>query len=292
MSVAVPPALLALRPTARAFPARFFVGAALAALVAALVLRDAPGGALLASGFFLAAGASPVLDDRATATLDPSPTPRWVRRGLRLALVLPVLAGCWLVLLAAVRLLAPPTSSVPVAVATWRWVGMVAVVLIMACAAQALAAPVLDGSAGVAGLLAAVLGDALVQNVWPKVGVFMLAEPTASTTLRLRITALVVVAVVILVVSTRDRARRRPRWWRTRQMQAPAAFDHSNWTCSRRASGRWSLGLAGRTAIARRGLLDDRQLGAGTDGGGDHDVTKRRYGRRRSGVGVVDGARR
>ncbi|MGH9164484.1 MAG: hypothetical protein ACRDZW_03085 [Acidimicrobiales bacterium] len=212
MSVPVPAVLIALRPTARALPVRLPLGAVLASLVAVVVLRDVPAGGLLAGGFFLAAGVAPVLDDRAHATLDPSPTPRWVRQGLRLGLVLPALGACWLLLLGVARLVAPADAGVPVAVATWHWAGMVAVVLAASCVAHPLGVPSLDGSPGVAGLLGVLLGDAIVQRWWPKLGVFDLQDPAVSTRLQVRMTVLVVAAVLVVAMSVRDPATR----WRGR----------------------------------------------------------------------------
>lgn len=207
MSVPVPATLLAVRPTARALPVGFSLSAAATALVAVIVLRNAANGALLASGFFLAAGAAPVLDDRAQATLNPSPTPRWVRRGVRLGLVLPAMTACWLLLLGIAQLIAPAGDGVPVALATWHCVGMVAVVLTVSCLAQVSAVASFDGSAGVAGLLGVLLGDAMVQRWWPKLSLFLLGDPVVSSRLQVGMGALVALAVLSLSITARDPAR-------------------------------------------------------------------------------------
>lgn len=156
---------------------------------------------------FLAIGAAPVFDDRAATTLDSSATPRWVRRGMRLGLVLPTLGCAWLLLLGVSGLLAPAGAEVPVALATWHWVGMVAVVLTISCVASVLATPTFDGGTGVAGLLGALVADAMAQRLWPKLGVFLLAEPAVTARLQLRMAGLVVMAALALTISARDPAR-------------------------------------------------------------------------------------
>jgi len=202
-------AILALRPTAKVLPLRFAATASLVALGAVLVLRKTPGTSLVVAAIFLAAAVAPVLDDRAAAMLDSSTTPLWARRGVRLSLSLPTLGCAWLLLLATAVLLAPAGTEVPVALATWHWVGMIAVVLTASCVAGAVSTPTFDGSVGVAGLLGILLGDASVQRFWPKLGVFLLTEPAASTGLQVRMTGLVIVAILALAVTSRDPAASR-----------------------------------------------------------------------------------
>jgi len=198
--------ILALRPTAKALPLRFAATATLIALGAALLLRNTPDTGLIVASIFLAAAVAPVLDDPAAATLDSSATPLWARRAVRLILSLPTLGCGWLLLLATAALLAPAGTEVPFAVATWHWIGMIAVVLTTSCVTAALTRPSFDGSTSVAGLLAVLLGDICIQRLWPKVGVFLLADPALSTQLQVRMTALVAVAILALAVSSRDPA--------------------------------------------------------------------------------------
>ncbi len=205
--MSAPVAVLALRPTARALPRRFTTAAALAALGSVLVLHRVPNSSLLGAGMFLAIGAAPVFDDRAATTLASSATPRWVQRGIRLGLVLPTLGCAWLLLLAVSGLLAPASAEVHFALATWHWVGMVAVVLTISCLASALDTPTFDGSAGVAGLLSVLVADVMALRLWPKLGVFLLAEPAVTGRLQLRMAGLVVMAALALAISARDPAR-------------------------------------------------------------------------------------
>jgi len=207
MLVTTPAVVAGLRPVAKALPRTFVAGAALAALASLVVLRSQPRGGLVTAGVLLACGLAPVLDDRAATTLEPSPTPRWVRRAMPLALTLPLLGLAWLALLAVAVVLAPAGTSVPLALSTWHWFGMICVVLIVSCSAGSLSVPSFDGSPAVAGLLGVLLGDSFLQQIWPKLGLFLLGEPDVSSRLQTRMVALGALAVLAFAISARDPAR-------------------------------------------------------------------------------------
>jgi len=197
---------------ARALPSGFAAVAGATALASVLLFRHSPANALLVAGVFLAAGTAPLLDDEAATIVASSPTPLWVRRGTRLAVALPTFAIVWLMLLSVAALLAPAGADVPFILVTWHWVGMLAVVLTVSCVATAVAVPAFDGSAGVAGLLGILAADVVVQRLWPRFGVFLLADPDVSTRLQVRMGGLVAVSALALAISGRDPSR---RWSRT-----------------------------------------------------------------------------
>lgn len=213
MTVRARQAALLLRPLARAVPWwPVGAGAAVSALAVLPVLLQPPGqqsgvAALRLAAAVLGAGASFALADR-MAPMTVAPTPRWLRQWLRVGLVVPPAAVCWLALyltlrarLGAQRL--GPGADVAAEALVCALVGVAAAAVaarVRHTATGALAGPVTQGGLAAGSLF--VTGDRSPWAVpgsagWPTVHRFWWTG--------------VAVLVLVLVVANRE------LWWPARR---------------------------------------------------------------------------
>lgn len=198
-------ARLLARPTARLASWRALPAAGAVAL-AMLQLGGPPVIELRMSAVALCIGAAFVLDDPAAQSLAASPTPLLFRRLLRTALLLPLVAGLWAIVLWCAG--ESFTTALTLELLT---------MLVVTLAAAALAAPLVpDGRGGLAAapVLLIVLAAALLM-LPPAWTLFALdpADPAWQAS-HLRWTLLLAAAAAIFLAASRDPAN--PRTWPAR----------------------------------------------------------------------------
>jgi fluoroquinolone transport system permease protein len=207
------------RPTARTIRCVALAGGAVGAQLVIWASRSglSPGGPvslqpLRVAAVVLCLGAAFILDDDAGATVEPSVASLVVRRGLRLALALPVLGVCWGSALwaashkaASGHELAP--HALPVAGLALEAAALLAVTLAAAAVASRRLGHRRGGVAGGPALLAFVLAALSIGPYWP-------LFPAASSdpgwaAAHVRWALVLAAATIVLVAFSLDPARRR-----------------------------------------------------------------------------------
>lgn len=205
-------------PSARTIPwPALAVAAALAWAIVRLGVRDGLDPRLVAlpvATTLLGAWLCLLFEDRAFELTRPSPTPLWLRRGVRVAIALPPVAAAWLAVTWIGPLTGPTAPMAEMAIAT----GVAA----LACAATATRAvsPERSGVPAAGALIGIVLllPIALALVLDRPVGVDP-AHPPLGTALTYW-ASVTVGSLVLLVAAHRDPARRPLRRWPRRRRSA------------------------------------------------------------------------
>ncbi len=146
----------------------------------------------------VALSAAFVLDDPTEETVCAVALPLALRRGLRIAVVLPVLAGVWIGLMAYAHADPHPAEPIPVAALTLEYAALLAALFAVAALSSGVAA-------GPALLLVVVLG-AFVVPPWARLYTRQ-TDPAAWATAHQRWAVLLAVALATLAAANRDPGR-------------------------------------------------------------------------------------